>query len=73
LSSAPRTRRLKDLRNEFRTSARKNGLEAGFGWKIFEITGTKAGQEIALELLSFTGKLIVVGFGWPRTNIASLA
>jgi 6-hydroxycyclohex-1-ene-1-carbonyl-CoA dehydrogenase len=48
---------VKDLRNEFRDICKKNGLEAGFGWKIFEVTGTKAGQDCP-ELLSFTGKLI---------------
>ena len=34
-----------------------------YGWKIFEVTGTKPGQELALSLLSFTGMLVVVGYG----------
>src|SRR4030066_1220377 len=59
---------VKDIRNEFREICKKAGVEAGFGWKIFEVTGTKAGQEIALELLSFTGKLIVVGFGMAKSE-----
>jgi 6-hydroxycyclohex-1-ene-1-carbonyl-CoA dehydrogenase len=59
---------LKDIRNEFREICKVNGLEAGFGWKVFEITGTKAGQEIALELLSYTGKLVVVGFGMAKNE-----
>src|SRR3990170_7168249 len=59
---------VKDIRNEFRDICKKAGVEAGFGWKIFEVTGTKAGQEIALELLSFTGKLIVVGFGMAKNE-----
>ena len=59
---------IKDIRNEFREICKKNGLEAGFGWKIFEVSGTKGGQEIALELLSFTGKLIVIGFGMARNE-----
>jgi 6-hydroxycyclohex-1-ene-1-carbonyl-CoA dehydrogenase len=45
--------------------------EAGlpfYGWKIFEATGTQPGQETALSLLSFTGKLIVVGFGMSKVN-----
>lgn len=61
-------KQIKDIRNEFRDICKKNGLEAGFGWKIFEVTGTKAGQDIALELLSFTGKLIVIGFGMARNE-----
>jgi len=59
---------IKDIRNEFREICKKNALEAGFGWKIFEVTGTKAGQDLALELLSFTGKLIVVGFGMAKSE-----
>jgi len=59
---------IKDIRNEFREICKKSGLEAGFGWKIFEVTGTKAGQEMALELLSFTGKLIVIGFGMAKNE-----
>ncbi len=61
-------KQIKDIRNEFREICKKNGLEAGFGWKIFEVTGTKAGQDLALELLSFTGKLIVIGFGMARNE-----
>jgi 6-hydroxycyclohex-1-ene-1-carbonyl-CoA dehydrogenase len=33
------------------------------GWKIFECSGSRAGQSLALALLSFVGKLVVVGFG----------
>ena len=66
ISSQDKT--IKDLRNEFREMCKKNGLEAGFGWKIFEVSGTKAGQDIALEMLSFTGKLIVIGFGMAKNE-----
>jgi 6-hydroxycyclohex-1-ene-1-carbonyl-CoA dehydrogenase len=52
---------------EFRGYCKENGLP-GFGWKIFEVTGAKAGQEIALTLLSFVGKLIVVGFGMAKAE-----
>ena len=55
--------------DEFRWFCKKNGLP-GFGWKIFEVTGAKAGQEIALTLLSFVGKLIVVGFGMAKAEYA---
>jgi len=37
-----------------------------FGWKIFEATGSRPGQETALTLLSFTGKLIIIGFGMQK-------
>jgi 6-hydroxycyclohex-1-ene-1-carbonyl-CoA dehydrogenase len=58
----------KDIRNEFRAICKENGIEAGYGWKIFEVSGTKAGQDLALDLLSFTGKLIIVGFGMAKNE-----
>jgi len=59
---------IKGIRNEFREICKKNGLEAGFGWKIFEVSGTKAGQDMALEMLSFTGKLVLIGFGMAKNE-----
>jgi 6-hydroxycyclohex-1-ene-1-carbonyl-CoA dehydrogenase len=50
---------------EFRSFCKEQDLP-GFGWKIFEVSGTKPGQETALNLLGFTGKLIVVGFGMAK-------
>jgi 6-hydroxycyclohex-1-ene-1-carbonyl-CoA dehydrogenase len=52
---------------EFRGLCKENGLP-NYGWKIFEVTGTRPGQEMALTLLSFTGKLIVVGFGLAKVE-----
>jgi 6-hydroxycyclohex-1-ene-1-carbonyl-CoA dehydrogenase len=66
ISSADKEPR--DVRNEFRGICKEKGIEAGYGWKIFEVSGTKAGQDLALELLSFTGKLIVVGFGMAKNE-----
>jgi 6-hydroxycyclohex-1-ene-1-carbonyl-CoA dehydrogenase len=57
------------ISQEFRGICKANGLP-NTGWKIFEVTGVKAGQEIALNLLGFTGKLIVVGFGMAKTEYA---
>ena len=54
---------------EFRGLCKEKGLPAT-GWKIFEITGAKGGQEVALTLLSFTGKLIVVGFSMAKIEYA---
>ena len=62
----------KDARSvskEFKGIYKGNGLP-NFGWKIFEVTGSKGGQEIALSLLGFTGKLVVVGFGMAKTEYA---
>jgi len=58
-----------DVVKEFRGISKQEGLP-NYGWKIFEVTGVKAGQEIALSLLGFTGKLIVVGFGMQKVEYA---
>ncbi len=57
---------VKDIRNEFRALCKENGLPGNYGWKIFEVTGSRGGQEIALALLSFVSKLVWVGFS---TNV----
>jgi 6-hydroxycyclohex-1-ene-1-carbonyl-CoA dehydrogenase len=53
---------VKEIRDEFRALCKEHGLPHNYGWKIFEVTGARAGQEISLALLSFIGKLIWVGF-----------
>ncbi len=58
---------VKDVRNAYKAYCKENKLP-GHGWKIFECTGSKMGQEIALEMLSFTGKLLVVGFGMQKVE-----
>ena len=60
------------VRNEFRELCKANGLPSNYGWIIFEVTGTTPGQEIALRLLSFIGKLIWIGFG-TQNNEYSLS
>ena len=58
---------VKAVTKEFRDLCKAQGLP-NFGWKIFEVTGAKPGQEIALSLVGFIGKLIVVGYGLPKTE-----
>ncbi|MBW1773563.1 MAG: 6-hydroxycyclohex-1-ene-1-carbonyl-CoA dehydrogenase [Deltaproteobacteria bacterium] len=54
---------------EFRGLCKEKGLP-GTGWKIFEVTGAKGGQEIALTLVSFTSKLLVLGFSLAKVEYA---
>ena len=58
----------REVRDEFRNYCKEKGLPSNYGWKIFECTGTLAGQEIALELLSFIGRLIIFGFGTQKNE-----
>ena len=56
------------VRNGFRELCKANGLPHNYGWVVFEVTGTSPGQEIALNLVSFIGKLIWVGFGMQKNE-----
>ena len=58
----------RDVRDEFRSYCKEKGLPSNYGWKIFEWTGTQAGQEIALELLSFVYTLVLGGYGLQRNE-----
>lgn len=40
-----------------------------FGWKIFEISGTKAGQDLAFNLITFTSTLSIVGFTMDKAEV----
>jgi len=59
---------LKEVRELVKGFCKTRGLPANTGWKIFEVTGSKPGQELALGLLSFVGKLVVVGYGTDETS-----
>lgn len=56
------------VRKEFRELCKAHDLPSNYGWTIFEVTGTAPGQEIALSLLSFIGKLIWIGFGTQKNE-----
>ena len=57
----------KEVSEEIKGIRKKNGLPS-YGWKIFEVSGSKPGQELALSLLSFIGRLIIVGFGLHKVE-----
>ncbi len=40
-----------------------------FCWKIFEMSGTKAGQEVAFNLITFASTLSVVGFTMDKVEV----
>lgn len=58
---------IKEVREEFRAYSKSKKLPA-YGLKIFECTGSKIGQEIALDLLTFVSKLLVVGYGTAKVE-----
>ena len=64
----PKGKSAKEVKEAFKAYCKEKGLPSNYGWKIFEVTGTKPGQELALALLSFTGLLMVVGYGTDETS-----
>jgi 6-hydroxycyclohex-1-ene-1-carbonyl-CoA dehydrogenase len=39
------------------------------GWKIFEMSGTKAGQDLAFNLITYTSTLSIVGFTMDKVEV----
>ena len=64
----PKGKSPKEVKELFKAYCKEKGIPSNYGWKIFEVTGTKPGQELALSLLSFTGMLLVVGYGTDETS-----
>ncbi len=52
----------RDILGEIKAYRKEKDLPTP-GWKIFECSGSKPGQELGLALLSFIGKMVIVGFG----------
>jgi len=65
---SPKGMSAKDLKEAIKSIAKVHGVPANTGWKIFECTGSKGGQETALSLLGFVGTLVVVGYGTDETS-----
>ena len=63
-----RDKDLNAVRDEFKGICKKAGVANNIGWKIFEVTGAAAAQDVALGLLSFVGKVILVGFGMGKNT-----
>jgi 6-hydroxycyclohex-1-ene-1-carbonyl-CoA dehydrogenase len=58
----------RDVKLEVRKIAAELGASK-YGWKIFEISGTTPGQELAFSLLTYTSTLSIVGFTMDKLNV----
>jgi 6-hydroxycyclohex-1-ene-1-carbonyl-CoA dehydrogenase len=58
----------KEVKGAFKEICKERGVASNFGWKIFEVSGSKPGQDLALSLLSFTGMLVIVGFTMAKNE-----
>jgi 6-hydroxycyclohex-1-ene-1-carbonyl-CoA dehydrogenase len=63
-----RDKDFKAIQEEFKAAAKDAGVKHNVGWKIFECTGVGPVQDVALGLLGFVGKLVVVGFGMAKST-----
>ena len=57
-----------DVKKSVRSLVKENGLPS-YGWKVYETSGTASGQRNAFALLSFAGKLGVVGFTMDKIEV----
>lgn len=58
----------RDLKKAIQDFVKNNGLP-GTGWKIFECSGTAAGQDTAYGLLTYGATLSVVGFTMDKVEL----
>ncbi len=56
------------LKGKVRELAKEIGAPK-FGWKIFEISGSKIGQETAFGLLTYTSTMSIVGFTMDKLEV----
>lgn len=59
---------IKSVKEKVREIAKELGISR-YGWKIFEMSGTKAGQELAFALLTFASTLSIVGFTMDKLEV----
>lgn len=58
----------RDIKGTVRSWVKENGLP-GSGWRVFELSGTAAGQVTAFSLMSFAGTVGIVGFTMDKVTV----
>src|SRR4030042_551058 len=56
------------IRDELRAYCNQKKIPSNYGWKIFEWSGTLAGQRIALEVLSYCSVVVICGYGMQKNE-----
>lgn len=59
---------IRGIKNSIKEIAKDIGAP-GYGWKIFELSGTKPGQELGFALLNFASTLSIVGFTMDKLEV----
>lgn len=58
----------KEIKAKIKEIAKELGTNK-YGWKIFEFSGTTAGQELAYNLITYTSNLSIVGFTMNKLEV----
>lgn len=59
---------IKEIKSRVREIAKELGVSK-YGWKIFEFSGTAAGQDLAFNLITYTSTLSIVGFTMNKLEV----
>lgn len=59
---------LKTIKDRVRDIAKQLGVSK-YGWKIFEMSGTAKGQELAFNLVTYASTLSIVGFTMDKVEV----
>lgn len=59
---------IKEIKGQVKALSKQLGAP-DHSWKIFELSGTRPGQELAFALLGFAGTLSIVGFTMERLEV----
>ena len=59
---------IKEIKTRVREIAKDLGVSK-YGWKIFEFSGTAAGQDLAFNLITYTSTLSIVGFTMNKLEV----
>ena len=59
---------IKEIKSKVREISKKAGVSP-YSWKIFEMSGTKAGQELAFNLMTFASSVSIVGFTLEKLEV----
>jgi 6-hydroxycyclohex-1-ene-1-carbonyl-CoA dehydrogenase len=59
---------IREIKKKVKGACKEMGASP-FRWKIYEMTGTKAGQELAFALLGIAGTLSIVGFTLDKLEV----
>lgn len=58
----------RDIKKEIRNLVKEHGLPQ-YQWKVFETSGSTAGQNVAFSLMSFAGTIGIIGFTMGKLEL----